>query len=718
MKRVLEIILVLAIVLTGIFTWNPVHAEEKAEIERLYGSNRYRTSLTVAAELKDVLGKEKFSSVVLTTGSNFADALSGAYLANTNNAPVILINGNSAADVQTFLRDNLEKRGNVYVLGGENAVPSSWLGNLKDRFSIIRLEGSNRYGTNINILNEVEYEGGEILVCTGNGFADSLSASAVDIPILLVNTTLNDDQKKFLKDKKDIKFIIIGGEAAVSNSVAGELVKYGSVERVYGDNRYETSAKIAERFFDNPEQVVLAYGNTFPDGLSGGPLAFACNAPLLLVNSTDKGKQYAVKYTANNVGKGYVLGGSGLIDDKTAEKIIVPVEEKAQEIVLWHTWTSENEELIADIVASFNAENKGKYHVTQETQPFDGFDNRTYEAVIGGNGPNLVIAYPNTVQQYVERGVSLDFGKYFVDSDYKDRVGESIYKGSTDFTDGSLHAIATTLTGPVMFYNKELLEKYNLAVPRTWDELYDACKIVVDGEKAAGNDIVGFGPDSYDAMAIIALEQLGLHYIDDAHTAADWTDDKFISWINWWKKAEEDGYFQLLDVEGYHSGPFGNGNYLCYMGSSAGATYISPNGFTVVAGPVPQVTDGKLYIEVTSRALIGFTKDKKTDEGAAEFAKYFIQSKYNLQMCKLYNASTPFKDVEETSACQQYYADNIAARALAELTPYAGFRPAVTGELSVRETLKSAMIEIIYEDADAYETMVKAQQTANAELAK
>ncbi|MBE6125972.1 MAG: extracellular solute-binding protein [Erysipelotrichaceae bacterium] len=718
MKRVLKIILVVAIVFTGIFTWNPVHAEEKAEIERLYGSNRYQTSLTVAAELKDVLGKEQFSSVVLTTGSNFADALSGAYLANTNNAPVILINGNSAADVQTFLRDNLEKRGNVYVLGGENAVPSSWLGNLKDRFSIIRLEGSNRYGTNINILNEVEYEGGEILVCTGNGFADSLSASAVDIPILLVNTALNDEQKKFLKDKKDIKFIIIGGEAAVSNSVAGELVRYGSVERVYGANRYETSAKIAERFFDNPEQVVLAFGNTFPDGLSGGPLAYACNAPLLLVNSTDNGSKFAVKYTADSVGKGYVLGGSGLIDDKTAGKIIVPVEEKAQEIILWHTWTSESERLIADIVEAFNAENKGKYHVTQETQPFDGFDSKTYEAVISGNGPSLVISYPNTVGSYVEKGVLLDFGKYFMDSDYKDRVGAGIYKASTDFGDGGLYAIATTLTGQVMFYNKDLLEKYNLTVPTTWDELYDACKTVVDGEKAAGNNIMGFGPDSYDAMAIIALEQLGLHYIDDAHTAADWTDDKFINWLNWWKKAEEDGYFRLLDAEGYHSGPFGNGNYLCYMGSSAGAAYIFPDGFTVATGSVPQVVDGKVYNEVTSRALIGFTKDNKTDEGAAEFVKYFIQSQNNLQMCKLYNASTPFKDVEETDACQQYYKENIAAGALAELVPNSGLRPAVTGELEAREALKAAITEILYQDADAYQALLKAQQIANAELAK
>ena len=35
--------------------------------------------------------------------------------------------------------------------------------------------------------------------------------------------------------------------------------QYGSVERVFGDNRYETSVAVAERFFDAPSRAVIAY---------------------------------------------------------------------------------------------------------------------------------------------------------------------------------------------------------------------------------------------------------------------------------------------------------------------------------------------------------------------------------------------------------------------------------------------------------------------------
>ena len=225
-------------------------------------------------------------------------------------------------------------------------------------------------------------------------------------------------------------------------------------------------------------------------------------------------------------------------------------EEKAQEIVFWHTLTDHDEQMVADIVAAFNAANEGKYHVTQETQPLDGFSGKVYEAVTNGVGPNLVWLYPNTAQDYIDAGLALDYGKYFSAADYKDRVSPGVYAASTEYADGGLHAVIATITGSIMFYNKELLEKYNLEIPQTWDELLAACKTVVDGEKAEGKDIMGFGPDSPDVVGIVVLEQLGLKYIDSKKTASDWTNQKFVDWLNWWKEAEEAGYFQLVDSEG------------------------------------------------------------------------------------------------------------------------------------------------------------------------
>ena len=391
-------------------------------------------------------------------------------------------------------------------------------------------------------------------------------------------------------------------------------------------------------------------------------------------------------------------------------------EEKASEIVFWHTLTDHDEQMVADIVAAFNAEYEGKYHVTQETQPLDGFSGKVYEAVTNGVGPNLVWLYPNTAQDYIDAGLSLDYSKYFSAADYKDRVSPGVYAASTEYADGGLHAVIATITGSIMFYNKELLEKYNLEIPTTWDELLAACKTVVDGEKAEGKDIMGFGPDSPDVVGIVVLEQLGLKYIDSKHTAADWTNQKFADWLNWWKEAEEAGYFQLVDSEGYHSGPFGNQKYFCYMGSSAGMGYITPNGFTIVTGPVPQVAGGKQYTEITTRALVGFTKDEATDAGTAEFVKFFTKAENNLPFCQKYSASTPYKDVEESEVYKEYFNNSIANQALAGMLSFAGTRPSVTGEGGAKEALVAAIKKIIIDKADVASTLADAQATANAAL--
>lgn len=399
-------------------------------------------------------------------------------------------------------------------------------------------------------------------------------------------------------------------------------------------------------------------------------------------------------------------GGSG--NDKPAEKT---------QVTFWHTLTDHDEEMVQEIVEKFNA-SQDQYEVVQLTQPLEGFEAKVYEAVTNGTGPSLVWLYPGTATEYVDEGFSLDFGQYLSDADYKDRVSDGVYAASTDYSDGKLHALVCTLTGSIMFYNKELLEKYNLEIPQTWDDLYNACKTVVDGEKAEGKDIIGFGPDSVDVVGIDVLYQLGLAYIDDNNTANDWTDPKFVEWIDWWKNAEAEGYFKLVDDAGYHSGPFGNVQYFCYMGSSAGMNYITPNGFTIVTGPVPQVAGGRKYNELTARALVGFTKDETTDAGAAAFASYFTQAENNLPFCQKYSASTPFKDVETSDVYKEYFNGSVAQQAFASMLDYMYARKAVVGQTACKEAIMQALKTAIIAGEDTATALASAQAQANAALSE
>lgn len=300
----------------GEITWVAV---EMADVTRIAGADRIETSLKIADHLKATLAVEKFSTVIVASALNFPDALTGSYLAAVKDAPILLTREAAHVEVCSYIEANLAPGGTVYILGGESAVSADFESSLTaEGITAKRLAGSDRFGTNLAILEEAGVTAEqEILICTATGFADSLSASAAKLPILLVHNTLSADQQAFLATTSG-KFVIIGGEAAVSAQLEAELDTLGDVARVGGANRYETSVLVAERFVFQPNAVILAYARNYPDGLCGGPLAVSMNAALILTDNYDP--TVADAYV-EGLTSGIVVGGAGLISDETVRDV-------------------------------------------------------------------------------------------------------------------------------------------------------------------------------------------------------------------------------------------------------------------------------------------------------------------------------------------------------------------------------------------------------------
>lgn len=308
-----------------------IDPDYERKVTRIAGRGRCQTAIEAAETLKKLKGFERFQTIIVADAANFPDALTGSYLAAVCEAPILLyLDGQTA--VTDYINANLTDDGTVYILGEKDSVSESLEANLKEGVTSLRLAGRSRYATCLEILEKADSlrstKTEAVLVCSALNFADSLSASATGLPILLVkgtDSTLTTAQLDYLDSLSDVEVYVIGGKNTVSDAILEILHRYdrnGTAERISGTSREKTSAAVAEKFFPEAKVATLAFSQNFPDGLSGGPVAYALKAPLLLI-AKDKEAAAANYVAERNIQEGYVFGGSDILSDLSVGKIFV-----------------------------------------------------------------------------------------------------------------------------------------------------------------------------------------------------------------------------------------------------------------------------------------------------------------------------------------------------------------------------------------------------------
>ena len=160
---------------------------------RVAGQTRYETSL-VAAEVNP----KSSDTVIVATGSNYADALSVSPYAFASGSPVLLCDSSSGltgAAVESIRSGGYSK---AVIVGGTAAVPASVEGQLRSAGigDVTRLSGATRFETS-SMIADFELGSGlgfsmdGVLLATGMNFPDALSAGPLAgrsrAPLLLVD---------------------------------------------------------------------------------------------------------------------------------------------------------------------------------------------------------------------------------------------------------------------------------------------------------------------------------------------------------------------------------------------------------------------------------------------------------------------------------------------------------------------------------------------------
>lgn len=189
-----------------------------------------------------------------------------------------------------------------------------------------RFWGINRYATSINICENNWDKSDYVVLVSGEGFADALCAATLakkyNAPVILTNGKALDNGIKNQLTRLNVKHIfIIGGTGVIAQSVEEQLdtmnIEY---ERISGNDRYDTSLKVAELIGSN-NGVVIASGESFPDALSIAPIAAAKGMSILLTNKYNL-SQGVNQFIQNSSGKKfYIVGGVGVIGNNVIKGI-------------------------------------------------------------------------------------------------------------------------------------------------------------------------------------------------------------------------------------------------------------------------------------------------------------------------------------------------------------------------------------------------------------
>lgn len=238
---------------------------------------------------------------MIATADNYPDALAGAPLAASLDAPLLLVPNADLLPAAVVRELERLRASEAILLGDESVLGQGIAEDLQSMgLSTERIAGRTRFDTAARIAERLGAR--QAFIVEGahadprRGWPDAVAvaglAGHLEQPILLVERDHLPDATRTALIEGDYEGVrIIGDEASVSAGVARELADLGlDVARTGGETRYHTSWLVAELSVAegmSPTTPWLTIGSNWPDSLAAGPAAAASGGVLLLIDGQD-----------------------------------------------------------------------------------------------------------------------------------------------------------------------------------------------------------------------------------------------------------------------------------------------------------------------------------------------------------------------------------------------------------------------------------------------
>lgn len=378
---------------------------------------------------------------------------------------------------------------------------------------------------------------------------------------------------------------------------------------------------------------------------------------------------------------------------------------KPVKITFWHAMAGPYKEALQKRIDAFNKSQK-QYKVVATAQ--GDYTTLNQKIMAGAKSKTLPVMAQATYTQipdYAKDGIVTSIqsqvtgknglSKKQLNNIYSGFLQQSKYKGE-------YYSTPFSASVREMFYNKTLLKKYNLSVPKTWDDIANMSEVL----KKDGIATVGFDKSfdmEWDSMVRSAGESLVT-----SGGKVNVNSKKAVAAAKLITNMVSDGTAKTAGSDIYGTTNFVNGKTALTFSSSAGITATqaaAAKDFDWGTAPLPSYQGKSTTVLAGNSLVVTATASEKQQSGAWAFMKFLMSDKQTEKWAEATGYLPITKTATKSAAYKAYLDKNPLAKAASESLPGAFSDTAFLGYQDYRTNLATAVDAMLTKNTSASDAL-------------
>jgi ABC-type glycerol-3-phosphate transport system substrate-binding protein len=407
-------------------------------------------------------------------------------------------------------------------------------------------------------------------------------------------------------------------------------------------------------------------------------------------------------------------------------------------ITIWDSQRGANQDALNKLADAFHATHSNitiKWDNNNNTFAYGDILKKLQSSATAGGLPNLATGYENWVPGFVDSKTILGFNK-FISGDYgltqeqlQDIQPAFLARGIFPQYGNETYLFPFGNSTPALYYNKDLLDKYGLQVPQTWDDLVKASQAIA---KQSNGTTVGlvFSPKTVSEFVAGMFSQ-GCKIYDYATKTWFFTDPNCVKQLQLYYDGVKNGYFKASDPTQQNGDEisFEKQEAAFWISSTSSRSYIDSdtakgtNGTKVFnwnAQVIPHAATITKPIDTLYGGGVLAFKGKSDDEDLAtwEVAKFLASSSFTAAWASQSGYAPATKSALDDATYKAFVAKNPHNGIPVQIVQYATVSEPKIGQWqSVRDEFDNDVFALFQDQSGALtvdSTMKKIQDAATA----